>query len=152
MVTTIAADYSGMACDLQMTHTGGLKMKCKTKVVDVSPDVSMALFNTKRALVGMCGNADQFATVFEYFSNPGNYKKPPKLTGIEMMLLTGEKKIFHATNLSNWTCIDTKQLAIGSGSHFAIGAMTSGKTPLEAVKIASKLDPSTGMGFKEYKL
>jgi len=34
--------------------------------------------------------------------------------------------------------------AIGSGSEFALGAMHAGATPLEAIRIASKLDIYTG--------
>lgn len=34
--------------------------------------------------------------------------------------------------------------ALGSGEHFAMGAMLAGANAIEAVKVASKLDPGTG--------
>ena len=64
-------------------------------------------------------------------------------------MLNDKGEIYHATNFSNWLRICDKHYAIGSGMHFAQAAMASGKTPLEAVKIASKFDPSTGMKFNK---
>jgi hypothetical protein len=33
--------------------------------------------------------------------------------------------------------------------NYTIAAMEAGKEPIDAVKIASKFDPSTGLGFKK---
>jgi ATP-dependent protease HslVU (ClpYQ) peptidase subunit len=66
-----------------------------------------------------------------------------------MLMLTNRKEFFHATTLSNWMLINQPFFAIGSGMQFAIAAMEAGKTPYEAVKIASKHDPHTGMGFNQ---
>jgi hypothetical protein len=42
--------------------------------------------------------------------------------------------------------------AIGSGAPFAQTSMLLGWTPKEAIAAATKLDPMTGMGIKEYTL
>ena len=46
---------------------------------------------------------------------------------------------------SHWLEIRMPFYAVGSGRDFAIGAMHCGKTPAEAVEIASKYDLKTGM-------
>ena len=44
--------------------------------------------------------------------------------------------------------MDEPTYAIGSGMHYALGALKTGATPKEAVVAASKLDPMTGLGVK----
>jgi hypothetical protein len=59
-------------------------------------------------------------------------------------LLVGKSKVFclEADKMIPYKV--SKTFAIGSGCKFAMAAMACGKTPAEAVKIAAKLDPSTG--------
>ena len=149
-MTTIATNGKSMACDLQATHSGGIKFKIETKVIELPPKTAKDLFGVKKAFVGFCGSVDAWGEIHGWFYVPEG--KPPKCRGIEMMMLTDKGEIYHATNMTNWTLIKEKQFAIGSGMQFAVAAMDSGKTPLESVKVASKFDPNTGMGFKEYNL
>lgn len=136
-----------MACDLQFTK-GNIKLKGVTKILELGEDVCKEMFNCKSALMGFSGNADVWGEVVGWFTDIS--EKPPKCRGIEFLLLTNTKKLYHGSNLRNWMLLPDKHFAIGSGCDFAIAAMTSGKTPLEAVKIASKHDANTGLGFKEY--
>jgi ATP-dependent protease HslVU (ClpYQ) peptidase subunit len=149
-MTTIAVNKTGIACDLQFTHSGGIKFKGKTKVVDLKPEVAKSIFGAKRVLIGFAGNADIWGELVAWFAVPTD--KPPKLKNIELLMLTDEGKIYHGTNLQNWMQIDEPYFSIGSGMHLAIAAMAAGATPAEAVRIASKHDPNTGRGIKEYKL
>ena len=149
-MTTIAANKTEMACDLQATHSGGVKFKIATKIIDVPTENAMKLFGTKRALIGFCGSVDTWGEVVGWFHIPEG--KPPKCRGIEMLMLNENKELWHATNLVNWTELKVNEFAIGSGMQFAIAAMDTGKSPLEACKLASKYDPNTGMGYKVYKL
>jgi hypothetical protein len=149
-VTTIAVNKNAMACDLQFTHSGGIKFKGKTKIIELRPEVAKAIFDVKKAYIGFCGNADIWGEIVSWYSSPGD--KLPKTKGIELLLLTDEHKIYHGTTLANWMEIPEPFFSIGSGMHLAIGAMADGASPKEAVKIASKHDPNTGMGVKEYLL
>jgi hypothetical protein len=42
--------------------------------------------------------------------------------------------------------------AVGSGSHYAMGAMAMGATPRKAIEIASRLDSDTGLPIESIKL
>jgi len=147
-MTTIAANRNSIACDLQFTYGGNMKFKGVTKVLDVPPAACEDIFNVDRCLIGFSGNADTWGEVVAWFYDTS--QKAPKCNGIEFLMLNSKHQLFHGTNLRNWMLLPEKHFAIGSGMDFAIGAMTSGKTPLEAVKVASKHDSKTGMGFKEY--
>jgi hypothetical protein len=139
-----------MAGDRQFTHNGGMKMLGKTKIYEIPESSAMSIFDTKRVFVGFCGNADNFATAVGWLHLPEG--KPPKVKDIEMLLLNDKGQIFHATNLVNWMRICSPFYSIGSGMHFAQAAMAAGKDPYEAVKIASTLDPSTGMKFNKLEM
>jgi hypothetical protein len=131
-----------MAGDRQFTHASGMKMLGAGKLVEVPfPD----MFKAKRAVIGFAGSADVWGNVVSYLHDPTG--KPPKLRDIEMLMLTDKGEIFHGTNLNNWLIIKDKHYAIGSGMQYAQAAMASGKTPLEACKIASKFDANTGLGY-----
>lgn len=146
-MTTVAANKTSIACDLQFTK-GNLKLKGVTKVLEINGDICKEMFNCSEALMGFSGNADIWGEVVSWFYDPE--EKPPKCRGIEFLLLTNTKKLYHGTNLRNWMLLPEKHFAIGSGCDFAMAAMTAGKTPLEAVKIAGKHDANTGLGYKEY--
>ncbi len=148
-MTTIACNVNSLACDLQFTYGGTTKFKGKTKVLPLEGQVCEDMFGVKKAFLGFSGNADGWGQVVNWFSIPEG--KAPKCKNIEFLLLTDQKKIYHATNLVNWMYIPEKFFAIGSGRVFALSAMSCGKSPLEACKTASKFDINTGLGFLEYK-
>ena len=149
-MTTVAVNKEGIAADKQFTYQGALKMMGKTKIFDVPKETAKAVFNSDRVLVGFCGNAIPMQRAVEWLWNPT--KKFPKLKEIEILMLTDRKEIYHGNDFRSLLKVEDKFMAIGSGMTYAIAAMTCGKTPLEAVKIASKHDPMTGMGFNELKL
>lgn len=150
-VTTIAVNHEAMACDLQMTYGGGTKMKTATKIIVLEGKLSKELYSCDKALIGFSGNASQWASVIGWFTDPT--QKMPRLKGIELLMLTSKKKIFHASDsLSHWVGLNDKYFSIGSGCSFALGALECGKSPKESVLIASKRDPYTGFGAKEYML
>ncbi len=125
-------------------------MRGATKVLTLEGEIPKALFGVNKAFVGFAGNADVWADAIGWFHNPED--KPPKLKGIEFLMLTDKKQIFHGTNLRNWMLLSEKHFSIGSGMPYALAAMSVGKTPLEAVKVASKHDVNTGLGFLEYTM
>jgi hypothetical protein len=144
-MTTIAVNKSQIACDLQATHSGGLKFKIKTKIIPIEQPL---VYPTK-FYVGLCGNTDLFSDIISWFANPESYKRPPSGKGGDFIVLTADKKIFTFASPAQWLPIDQPFYAVGSGMNFAMAAMEAGKTPLQSVKIASKFDPLTGLGFKK---
>ena len=139
-----------MAGDLQFTYGGHLKMKGKSKIFLIPDDTSKMLFNSKSAVIGFCGNADQFGPALAWLESLDG--KPPKCKSLETVVLTKKGDIYHSAGLGNWMKVDDPFFAIGSGMQYAMAAMGSGKDPYEAVKIASKFDPMTGLGFNKIEL
>jgi len=101
--------------------------------------------------VGLSGDTENFSSVLSFFLNPIEHKKAPRLKG-EGAILTEDGRIWSFTNAGNWMQIYEPYYAIGSGMHFALGALAAGSTPVEAVRYAAKLDPSTGMGVTKIDL
>jgi hypothetical protein len=152
-MTTIAVDKFSIACDLQFSHQNGMKFKGKSKCLELTKENSEALFTVKKAIIGACGDADEMGEAWGFLSNPMLFDgKFPKFKRTEFVALCDGGTILTSVNLRNWIVIEQPYYSIGSGSHFAMGALTTGKSPREAVKIASKHDALTGMGVKEYKL
>jgi ATP-dependent protease HslVU (ClpYQ) peptidase subunit len=149
-VTTVACSKIEMACDCQLTYGKSLKMKGTGKVIHVPTKAANEIFGVKKALMGFCGDAGQWAEVVSWLHELDG--KPPKIVDMEFLLLTDEKKIYHATSMKNWLEVADPFFAIGNGMGYAIAAMQAGKSPLEACKIAHKYDPFTGPPFKNYKL
>lgn len=139
-----------MACDLQMTYGGSVKMKTSTKVIQLVGQHCIDLFECDKAFIGFSGNASQWASVVGWFTDPT--QKPPRLKDLELLMLTSKKKIFHSNVLTEWVGLTDKHFSIGSGCAYALAALECGKSPKEAVLIASKRDCFTGMGVKEYFL
>jgi ATP-dependent protease HslVU (ClpYQ) peptidase subunit len=136
-----------MAGDKQFSHSGGTILRGKTKIYKLPQKSSLLLFEKSTVFVGFAGNADAFADAIGYLFVPND--TPPKLKGVEMLMLNDSGEIYHGSNFRNWLLIDEPHFAIGSGMQYAIAAMESGKDPYAAVKIASKYDVNTGMGFNK---
>lgn len=146
-MTTIAASRTQIAGDRQATHSGGMKFKIKTKILTFHSSIYPVPFH-----VGLCGNLENFPEICNYFQYPEEYKKPPKITGTEGVVLTEKGELFMFFKPGMWMKLDQPFYAVGSGMHFAMGAMEQGASPYEAVKAASKLDPNTGMGVTKIEL
>jgi hypothetical protein len=147
-MTTVAVNKNQIAADLQATHNGGLKFKIKTKIIPVQ----QPLVYKHPFYVGLCGNVDSFSDIISWFADPTAWKKPPSGKGGDFVVLTADKKIFTFANPSQWIPVNQPYYAVGSGMNYAMAAMASGKTPYEAVKIAAKFDPNTGMGFEKVNI
>lgn len=150
-MTTIAVDKYSIACDRQFSHSGGHIFRGRTKIYELPPVTCEQFFDCKKAAVGFAGNADQIVTALEFLFDPME-GACPKVKGLELVALTDNYDIWTSFTLRNWMLVDQSYYAIGSGTQFALGALASGKSPLEAVKIAAKNDSNTGMGFREIKV
>jgi hypothetical protein len=129
------------------THQTGLKLTGATKIYVVPhPDV----FNCKKAYIGFAGGADTIGRVMNWLYDPS--QKPPRVQGVEMLVLTDRGKIMHGSSVHSFTDICDPHFSIGSGMAYAQAAMAAGKDPLEAVKIAAKYDVYTGGPFTKMNM
>lgn len=143
-MTTIAVSRTEIACDQQATHSSGYKLKVQTKVHWFhNPQIYPKPF-----FLGFAGSLEDAHSIIEWFANP--IGKPPKTRYNEYIILTEDKKIFTFANPLSWVEIVEPFYSIGTGAAYALGALHAGKTPKEAVNIAIKCDPSTGMGTKSF--
>ena len=133
-----------MAGDRLFVHPSNMKLIGKSKIFEVPhPEV----FGVDKCYIGFAGNAGAFGTIISWLSTPE--EKQPRFSGVEMLLLTNNGEILHGTTLRNFMHITEPHYAIGSGMMYAQAAMSAGKTPFEAVKIAAKHDIYTGGPFNK---
>ena len=147
-LTTIVATRTEIACDLQVTYGGRQPLKVDTKIEKLSGPIVNNLWGADEAYIGYCGPVNGWGNVLAWFREPTD--KLPKIKEIEFLVITDRKQIWHSDNFNNWTVFKEPYAAIGSGGHFAIGAIASGLNVKEAIKVASKHDIYTGMGCKAY--
>lgn len=147
-MTTIAANRESIACDLMVTSTAGYKFKSTSKIVKIAANPKLP-FN-EDFYVGYAGTIMEVTKMVEYLKNPDT--KRPKKVGGSLLILSqsGGIYIVEDPDPATWIKVTSGYAAIGSGMNYAMGALQSGKNPLEAVKIAGKLDPATGLGYKNY--
>ncbi len=133
-----------MAADRQMTTADGQRL-LHTKIRRIkSPDWEV--------LIGTAGDVEAGEHIIEWYK----WK-----TGVDKGLAEyPSKEDLHALILdSTGDCvwygpkvfpIDVKERfhVIGSGSGFAIGALYAGATVIEAIRIANKLDSTSGFGVQ----
>ena len=120
------------------------------KMMVLKQEIAEALFGAKKAIVGYAGNSADIGAVFNWLSEP--IDKPPKVKNTELIVLTSNKEIYTNYNLGGWIFVDNPYYAIGSGSHFALGVLATGKGSSKAVEVASEMDPGSGFGVTEIKL
>lgn len=137
-----------MACDLQAT--GAYKFKLKTKIICVENNQFTEMFGCKKLLLGAAGGLSDLADIWTWAFMPEG--KMPKTRNLSFLMLTDSKQLMYSENFVSWAQVDQKYASIGSGSTFAMAALEAGKDPYEACKIAGKLDPATGMGYKKFIL
>ncbi len=151
-MTTIAANTDTIACDLQFTYGGSTKMKGSSKILSLTGEVPQKMFGVEKCFIGFAGDAGKWGEVVSWYYDDPFANKVPKTGDIEFLMLTSKHQLFHSNNLKNWMLLPEKQFAIGTGGSFALAAMSAGKTPGDAVKIASRHDLYTGMGCKIYHI
>jgi len=133
-MTTIAWDGKTLAADRRVSY-GSISDAKMTKIA-----------KTKFGLCGAAGNSSLAAGFKRWFHN-GEKGDPPTL-GKDGEIATAF--IIRSSGLRlhydqcGWYEVDPGPFAIGSGYEIAIGAMESGKSAVQAVQIAAKLDGCTG--------
>jgi ATP-dependent protease HslVU (ClpYQ) peptidase subunit len=149
-LTTLAANKDSIACDLQVSWNGGYKYRVTTKIFGLDPNK----FIPEPFYVGYAGSVADAQKIIEWLRYPDEIKRPRKLENASLMILTEKRRIItvYDPDPASWIEINEPFFSIGSGANFAQASMLAGLSPKEAVVAASKLDPHTGMGVKEFSL
>lgn len=135
-MTIIAWDRHQVAADQQGNADGLKRRVLKLVVVD-------------GVVLGISGEGSAFPRLIEWYKDgcdPADY--PARQTsdqGSSLMLFTHHEAFYFSLSPIRSQIIDEFS-ATGSGRDYAIAAMHCGKSPAEAVEIASIYDVNCGMG------
>jgi len=132
-MTTIACDSKMMAGD-SLVDDGGTAGECKK------------IYKVKGDIIGVAGGLGAGLAFIEWYKHRSD--SPPNLADTSILILKKNGTIELWDEAEFPMKFTNKFYAIGSGADAALGAMHSGKTPTEAVKIACKIDINTGMPVK----
>jgi ATP-dependent protease HslVU (ClpYQ) peptidase subunit len=136
-VTTIATDGHTMAADGQTT--------CENRAVNFTTKKIHRLKDGR--IVGYCGDSGDDGLFIEWLEKGG--KKPKTNSTFIVLDPDGPPRIYFHDLTSTEI---TPPYSIGTGSAFALAAMDCGKSPEEAVTLASMRDIYTGGVIMAYHL
>jgi len=140
-VTTIATDGYTMAGDGRVCAGGILETNKRVKV-----------FRIGKEIIGCSGTSNTIDAYLKWLRKEG---PEPLLDDGALVIaihLCGKNKVYRVES-PNYSRIRVQTpYAIGSGRELAIGAMLAGKTPSQAVRIATKLDTASGGKITEISL
>lgn len=136
-MTTIAWDGKTLAADRRATWGGTPVVVTKAARIK-APDGLWWL-------VGTSGHSAQCEAAMRWMA--GRAGKPDDLNDCSRIAVSPRGDVWHATGVL-WSLIGRRAWAIGSGSDYALGAMAAGATAKQAVRIAARLDVSTGNGVQ----
>lgn len=142
-MSTIIASREGMACDSLASGDG--MANCSVQKV----------WRIGDGLVGVVG-AYSYAVLFirhlKAWEETGEWPdEKPNMEGVAALMLSPDGIYRFDQTACPWR-IEDKAYALGSGGQSALGAFHAGASLRDSVKIAAKLDSSTGGRIKVYKL
>lgn len=140
-MTTIACSRTEMAADMRVTWPGKGNDDENTRIHSAH---CIKIERICDALIGTSG--DYAAGVrFHDWMRAGCPKRLPRLArDFRALKLTKEGIFYIDSTDATWMPQGTEFYAIGSGAHYALGAMEMGADPKRAVEVAKEYDPYTG--------
>lgn len=105
-------------------------------------DSAQKVFRVGGDVLGFAGSQTEGMRFVEWYANKSG--DAPALDSAEVIILKHNGCIEYWDSSLTPTRVKKKFTAIGSGASCALGAMHAGATPEQAVKIACKVDTSTG--------
>jgi len=138
-MTTIAVNHEMMAGD-SLYVDGNIRGTLKTKLYRINGDI-----------LGYAGSAAEGQAFMHWYEDQTREKPDFNDTTVIVLKSDGTIETWEACYFPT-IMEDHPFYAIGSGSHFAMGAMYAGADPKEAVKIAAKLDAYSGGRVKVLRL
>lgn len=142
-MTTIAANHNEMAADTRVTWEDPANSRLNSTTI-----VKIEYINDY--IVGTSGDCAAGVRFIEWLKHGG--RKPKLCRDFRALKLSSEGLFVIDGDDTTWVRIDPQFYAIGSGAHYAIGAMEMGATPEQAVAISEKHDHYTGGPITVLKL
>lgn len=133
IVTTIAYKDGVLACDKQAVDDGS-KVKATGKLIV-----------TKTHAYAVTGHY-AYGLAFIRAGLDLDERELEKADVVAMDLRTGKAVVYEPPGTP--IPIEERMYAKGSGAQLALGALAMGASPANAVRIASRYDPDTGMGVQ----
>lgn len=100
------------------------------------------------ALFGMAGDAFALAQLIRHVRYAPTlsalFDFPKPAGGIDGLLIVPDGRVYFVDSKGRLMSTNVPFASIGSGCHFAIGAMEMGATAVEAVRVARRNDRGTG--------
>lgn len=143
-MTTIAYAKGTMAADTQMTF--GDATKARVSKINRLPDGS---------LFACAGSQSQGVRLKEWAQGGFDAEKRPKFgpkAEVEALLIKPDGTIWYYDGSAIPDKLEDKFYAIGSGGAFALGALASGKSAVQAVRIAARYDSTTSEPIDKMEL
>lgn len=143
-MTTIAYAKGIMAADTQMTF--GDATKARVSKINRLSDGSLFAY---------AGSQFQGVRLKEWARGGFDPEKRPKFgpkTDIEALLIKPDGTIWYYDGSTIPEKLEDKFYAIGSGGAFALGALASGKSAVQAVRIAARYDSTTSEPIDKMEL
>lgn len=135
-MTTVVWDGKTLAADRQLTSDEVVRGGCSK------------IFNYKKdKYLSGCGCYYEITATAEYFKDIEKNDKPSIEESEFILLDTKQKRVWMLDKRLIPITVDSP-FAIGSGSHFALAALTMGLDAVSAIRLASKLDINTGGGIE----
>lgn len=132
-MTTIAFKNGVLAADTRWSDEGR------------SDDYSPKIWRVGKVLIGACGSRSAAAKFRQWVLDGMNGNSPYEGNPIgNGMLVAPGGKLVCWCGAGPWPVVSMPFYALGSGTHYAQGAMAAGATAEEAVRIASRYDQATG--------
>lgn len=136
-MTTIAWDGTTLAADRQL-NIGDLKFSC-CKVFRLDDG----------GLLGGAGNYEDVLAIRDWMDGG---ERPNDIDNVECIHVDVNRRASRIeTRLLHMPISETCH-AVGSGAPYALAAMACGKTSPDAVRIAMRFDPGTGVGVDAIRL
>ena len=107
------------------------------------------LFRLNDEVIAITGDLERATEMYKWYESGGMGALPPAQNGSwGNMIVFSKKRVKVYSNLGVPLFRTEKVMAFGSGRDIALGAMNSGSSAIDAVKLASKLLDSCGRGVQ----
>lgn len=136
-MTTIATNLKGMAADTRVTWTDSGNNRLNTAA-------SIKIERINDEIIGTSGDFQAGVRFLEWYKAGSKGRKPKLAKDFRAIRLNKTGIYIIDGDDTTWVKVDADLYAIGSGAHYAIGAMEMGATPEKSVSIAAKHDGYTG--------
>ena len=140
-MTTIACSLTEMAADMRVTWAGRGNDDENTRLHTAH---AIKIDRIGDTLVGTSGDYAAGVRFLDWLKAGGKGRRPKLDKDFRGLKLSKEGIFYVDGDDTTWMPIGTPYYAVGSGAHYALGALEMGADPKQAVKIAMEYDPYTG--------